>query len=534
MNEAVTLTLRVTGIRSQNPKGFGGAIFTGVPVNDVGAVVDAGTYVVVKANRAVLGSALVERGQWWTVSGPSERRPTVVDGFALLEQQVDATSALLARPSGEHIVTFIAENAAFEGFGAVKARRLWDRFGDQLYPLLDAGDPTPFREVLAEDAASRLVKAWASHGESRTLQWLQTVGFDVGLGRKVLRFFGEEAQARIEEDPYRLLSFTGKWKAVDDLARKAFNIAANDPRRLRGAIEEACYRQFALGHTAMLSANLADSVSPLLGSAPPGMRWRDLLANALSEGLRTGAFVKTHHGLQPLGALVMERQVAQAIKERLAIQDCQLIPPEQLAKLIAQGEAEDGFQLNPEQRRAIELGVAHAFACITGGAGVGKTTVLRSLYRAYEAAGVKVLQVALAGRAAKRMQEATGVSASTIASFLRAVNDLTFGGPTVLVVDEASMVDIVSMSRLCQVLQPHVRLLLVGDPYQLMPVGPGLVLHCVMTIPGVPVAELKTAKRFGSEIAAVASAVRSGQVAHRRRRGDGSGRILAGRARDHG
>ena len=141
---------------------------------------------------------------------------------------------------------------------------------------------------------------------------------------------------------------------------------------------------------------------------------------------------------------------------------------------------------------------------------MGKTTVLKSLYRVYQDAGTKVLQVALAGRAAKRMQEATGLPASTIASFLNSVNDLTFDGPTVLVVDEASMVDIVSMSRLCEALLPHVRLVLVGDPYQLMPVGPGLVLHCVMKVPSIPVTELKTVKRYGGVIDAVALAVRGG------------------------
>jgi exodeoxyribonuclease V alpha subunit len=491
--------------------GFGGAIFTGVPIDATGSVLDAGTYVVVRATREVLGATRVERGQWWRVRGPVAHRTAVVDGFTLNEQQLEADAGYLAMPSGEHIVTFIAECPAFEGFGTVKARRLWERYGEALYQLLEAGDPTAFSGTLTQEAAQRLVNAWQEHGQSQNLQWLQAVGLDVRMGKKALQFFGDETRARIEEDPYRLLSFTGKWASVDQLAKDHFGVMPADPRRLRGAIEEACYRLFALGHTTMLTADLMEKVSPLLGRPPSGVRWRDMLSIALSEGLSNGSVVQTQHGLQQLGALVMERQVARAIQERLAGPEQPLLPLDQAGHLIAAGEEQDGIELNPEQRQALHMASVHRFCCITGGAGVGKTTVLKALYRLYDHVGTKVLQVALAGRAAKRMQEATGRPALTIASFLNGVAPATFDGPTVLVVDEASMVDLVSMSRVCQVLPAHVRLVLVGDPFQLMPVGPGLVFHCVLQVPGVPVTELKTVKRYGGEIAAVATAVRAGR-----------------------
>jgi exodeoxyribonuclease V alpha subunit len=510
MNEAVSITVRVTGIRSQNPRGFGGAIFTGVPIDAAGSVVDACAYVVVKATRAALGMTDVERGQWWRVSGRLTERQAVIDGFELTEKQVDADAAHLALPSGEHIVSFIAGNPAFEGIGLVKARRLWERFGAHLYELLDAGDVSVFADLLTEQASRSLVTAWAEQGQSQALQWLQTHGFDLQLGRKVLRFFGAETHARIEEDPYRLLSFTGKWADVDRLALNRFGVDAADPRRLLGAIEEACYRIFANGHTAMRESDLSHHVIPLLGRAATDASWRDLLARALSEGLSNGSFVRTSHGLQPLGALVMERQVARAIHERLTSPSEPVLDSTTVEGLIAESQSDSGIELNPEQKNAIRLAVAHTFACMTGGAGVGKTTVLKSLYRIYDAAGVRVLQVALAGRAAKRMQEATGRPATTIVSFLKALNDATFEGPTVLVIDEASMVDIISMSRVCEALPTHVRLLLAGDPYQLMPVGPGLVLHCLMRLPQIPMVELKTVKRYGGEIATVASSVRAG------------------------
>jgi exodeoxyribonuclease V alpha subunit len=262
----------------------------------------------------------------------------------------------------------------------------------------------------------------------------------------------------------------------------------------------------------MLSSELMATMGPLLGTAPPGVRWRDLLSTAISTGLSNGSFVKGHHYLQPIGALVMERQVAHAISARLALGDAaRLMARSDVDVVIDDVFALDGVDLNPEQRSAIHLAASHAFVCITGGAGVGKTTVLKALYHLYDRVGVHVIQVALAGRAAKRMQEATGRAASTIAGFLKANQEDTLGGPTVLVIDEASMVDIISMSRICVALPAHVRLVLVGDPHQLMPVGPGLILHAIQKVTSAPAVELKTVKRYGGDIAAAATAVRAGQ-----------------------
>ncbi len=508
---SLSVTVRVSSVRSQSPRGFGGAIFTGVPVDANGSITDAGTYIVVRASHSAIGTTRVERGQWWAIRGPVVERELPINGFMLMERQVDAEEAALARPSGEHIITFLADNPAFEGIGTVKARRLWDAFGERLYELLDRADPEALAAVLAPEIAERLVLAWAVQGESRTLQWLQAQGFDARLGRKVLAFFGGDAAQRIEEDPYRLLSFCAGWKEVDRLAKSQFGVEPDDPRRLQGAVEEACYRLFADGHTAMLSADLMDRVGPLLGKPPAGVRWRDQLSLAVSAGLGNGTFVKGHYGLQPLGAMVMERQIAQAVHERLARVSRPLLPADAVDQLIADVRATDGVELNEEQRTAIHAAACHEFICITGGAGVGKTTVLKALYRLYDQVGTRVVQVALAGRAAKRMQEATGRSAATIASFLKNYEEGQLDGSAVLVVDEASMVDVISMSRITAVLPSHVRLVLVGDPHQLMPVGPGLVLHALCGVAGVPGVELKTVKRYGGAIAAAATDIRAGR-----------------------
>jgi len=501
-------TLRVTTIRSQSPLGFGGCIFTGKPIDVHGAVQDAAAYYVVKATGLTLGMALVHAGQWWKVSGEASQRLLDVNGYRVSEWQIDASSALLMRPSGEHIVTFIADNPAFEGLGQVKSRKLWDALGDKLYEALDTADVDTLATVLTQESAMQVVGAWAQYGDSRTLQWLQAEGIDLDIGRKVLQFFGRETPEKLLEDPYRLLSFCASWRQVDALAQSHFGVTLDDPRRLQGAIEEACYRVFAAGHTMVLSSTLMDYLQAVLGSQTKTFRWRSLLPTALAQGLTNGSFVVGHHGVQPLGALVMERQVAKAVADRLAATDTALMTTGEVDDVLRAYEATEGIELNAEQRRAVHLASEKPFVLITGGAGVGKTTVLKGLYKVYDQAGVEVVQLALAGRAAKRMQEATGRAASTIASFLRAAKEL--GGPSVVVVDEASMVDIVTMHRLVELLPPGVRLVLAGDPEQLMPVGPGLVLHALIRVPAVPLVELKVIKRYGGDIAAAAVAIRKG------------------------
>jgi exodeoxyribonuclease V alpha subunit len=502
--------LRVSTIRSQNPKGFGGCIFTGIPIDEQGNVHEARAYYVVRASNLVLGNTLVQVGQSWRVSGEATANPLVVNGYRLTEWQIDASDATLSLPSGEHIITLMAESADFKGVGFVKARKLWERFGEALYDILDRRDVASLLSTLNEEIAQQVVAAWGLYGDSRTLQWLQAKGFNLSTGRKVLAFFGADAAHQIEADPYRLLSFCATWEQVDRLARQHFGVVENDARRLQGAVEEACYRLLSDGHTVASRAALLKRLAAILGTPSANFRWSTLISSTLSEGLTNGSYVLgSDNNLHPLGPLVMETVVARAVVERLRRTD-PLISCAEIDELMAAHEAADGITLNHEQRLAVQTASTHAFFVITGGAGVGKTTVLKALYRVYDSASVRIYQIALAGRAAKRMQEATERPASTIASFLTKMKESDLLAPCVVVVDEASMVDIITMSRVCELLPSHVRLLLVGDPNQLMPVGPGLVLHALAATSGIPLVELKEVKRHGGNIAAAAHAIRDG------------------------
>jgi len=499
--------VRVQSIRSQNPYGRGGCIFVGIEITGAGDVVDAKSYLVIKATGAQLGDVRVQPGQWLRVAGKSKSYERTTNGYVIRERQIIAAKVSLMRISGEHIVRFMADSDDFQGIGMVKARKLWDTFGERLYRILDDGDVAALASILTEESARQVVAAWSLQGCARTLQWLQSSGIDVKTGQQLLTYFGSDVEQKLSEDPYRLLSFSASWKHVDAFARAHFHIAEDDPRRLQAAVEEALYRGFDNGDTVTpISTLLTRTVAVLDCSAA-----RAVAMPALESGLTNGSYVIGQNGnVHPLGALVMEWTVAKAIADRLQ-REVPLMTLARVDELLSGYEHAQGLTLNAEQRQAVHCAATHAFALILGGAGVGKTTVLKAVHLAYDNAGIRIFQVALSGRAAKRMAEATGRPATTLASFFANRKDDDLAGPSVVVVDEASMVDIITMHRLCELLPFHTRLLLVGDTSQLMPVGPGLVLHALADLTFLPKVELRQVKRYGGAIAAAALDIRHGR-----------------------
>ncbi|WP_079433399.1 ATP-dependent RecD-like DNA helicase [Zoogloea sp. LCSB751] len=498
----LTYNLRITTIVSRK---WGGCIFNGTFIDpSSGLVTETGAYANVKVSPSVLGGFQPQVGMWVAVEGEATVERRQFDGIVRSAHVITAKGFTYLRPSGEHLIRFLADSEGFAGVGIARARRLWDRFGDDLYRILDEGQDSALLDLLPTDVAANLMRVWADVASSDVVRWLHDSNFPFQLARKVVRYFGREARVSIEEDPYRLLSFSASWKTTDTFARGQFGIGLDDPRRLLAACEEALYRAFNEGHTVVKLEELKGYLKSILSLPSTD----NLVSMAIAVGECNGGYISLGGVLQTVGAAVLERGIAKAIVARLLRGTAATHSLTSIAATLDRFEVLEKVTLSDEQRAAVELVSTRFISCISGGAGVGKTTVLKAVLAVLDETGLPCRLLALAGRAAKRISEATGRPAQTIAGFIRNPElDALQNG--IVVIDEASMVDILSMAQVLDLIPETCRVVLVGDSAQLMPVGPGLVFH-ILCGSIIPTVELKQARRFGAEIAHFANQIREG------------------------
>lgn len=516
--DAVTVTLRVTSVRSRGRSG--GAIFAGKTEG-------GSAYVVVASHLLIPDSSLVDRGQVWSVEGSARERELEVNGYRLREQQIEAAHVHLDRPAGRNVINWMAECPDCVGIGRVKASRLYERFGPTLVQHIDDRNVALLAEVVGAEAAEVLCVAFEKHGVAETLLWLDQMGIPRKIGASVADFYRDEAKAKVEANPYVLISFEAQWLVVDELARNRFGVAVDDPRRLEAAIEESLYRGLNSGHTCLPTEKVRDGLWALLGST-------ELVDKALCAVGSSFQFRRTNDGFQTTGAFLIERYLAERLMAMCEGRDTQgqgelftvcHVGAQAVEAALNRYERFNGIPVTSELRRAVAVSSSSNVSLILGGAGTGKTTVLKALYQTLESAqpGLVIYQLALAGRAAQRMTEATGHESKTIAAFLR---DEEVVSGSVVVVDEMSMVDAILMYRLLRRLPQGVRLVLVGDPSQLPPIGPGLVLHALAGHAAITQVELTAVQRqtSASGIPQVAASIREHQEpSWARYKGTGSG-----------
>jgi exodeoxyribonuclease V alpha subunit len=493
-----------------------------------------GSLVRVKAaGAAMLGVPSV--GELWSVDG--ELRHT------RFGPQISATRAVRALPSGELMIAYLSGCVA--GIGPARGRRLWDRFENLLPEVLDAGDVAmiaevmdPERPVLGPRLAGALVEAWkAMAGESRLVEWLAAVGItDLGLTRRVHRLLGADAVRFLQTNPYCLVPLLD-WKRVDALGLRLFAEAGHadpstHPHRLTGAADGVMKDLIGTGSTAVTPDIFRISLGRKLGVAREAPSLDRAAALAMEQH---AALCSTGGLLRAPGCAVMEDAIVDRLR-RMAAE-----PPPVGLRALQVAPADQDDRLSPDQAGAIHRALSARFACLNGGAGVGKTHVTRSVCDAWEAAGGDILLAALAGKAALRLSRSTGRLARTIFRTLRELDEhrtiednLAAGGldvaeareaetrlkvlagitpDTLVILDEASMVDLPSLFGLLRRMPDGASLLLVGDERQLPPVGFGLLFHRFVRDPAVT-ATLTTVHRqaAGSSIPAIAALLRRRQM----------------------
>ena len=399
--------------------------------------------------------------------------------------------------SAEGIRRYLA-SGLIHGIGPVLANRIVDKFGADTIDVLDHHSGR-LREIpkVGPKKIESIIKGWREgKGTREVMIFTQTYGISASKASKIYRKYGPDSVAIIKRDPYRLCRHIwGIGFLTADRIALAVGLPKDSPLRARAAVVHTLRTEAdESGHCWTSEPDLLLHAQELVGISV------EVLAEALKAEIDEGRVVKEEDRLYLRDLWAAERRVAAKLKDLLStLPSFAPIDPE---KAVAWWERKAGFTLAPAQLRAVRKSISSKVSIVTGGPGVGKTTIIRALVEIFAArTGAHKINVQLGaptGRAAKRMTESTGAPAQTLHRLLKynpQTNEFTFNEEKplpgdVFIFDETSMVDIRLMADLVAALPRRATLILVGDTDQLPSVGPGNVLHDLIRSGAIPTSQL--------------------------------------------
>ncbi len=451
-------------------------------------------------------AATISAGEWITASGEWINDRTHGHQFKarFLKTSVPTSIDGIEKYLGSGMI---------RGIGPVYAKKLVRAFGEKVFDTIEA-EPERLREVtgIGPVRAKRITDAWAEQKVVREIMvFLHEHGVGTARAVRIYKTYGADAVQVMTENPYRLArDIRGiGFKSADAIAIK-LGIEKTAMIRARAGISFALTEAMDEGHCGLPTEDLIPLAEELL-EVPP-----ELIRTALDLELSEGTVIADHVAETPCVFLAGLHQAERVIADRLVrLLNGKLpwpwIDPE---KALPWVEQHTGLQLAESQETAIRLALVSKVLVITGGPGVGKTTIVNSILRVLSAKSVKLLLCAPTGRAAKRMTEATGFEAKTVHRLLEV--DPRGGGfkrnsdyrldCDLLVVDETSMVDVMLMQALMKAVPDDAALLIIGDIDQLPSVGPGQVLADVIASRAVPVVQLTEVFRQAAQSRIITSA----------------------------
>jgi len=404
------------------------------------------------------------------------------------------------------------------GIGPVYANKLVRVFGEAVFEIIEQ-EPGRLREVtgIGPKRAERIIAGWAEQKVIREIMlFLHSNGVGTSRAVRIYKTYGADAIRLISENPYRLArDIRGiGFRTADQIAAK-LGIEKTALIRVRAGISYALAEAMDDGHCGLPAEELVLLTQKLL--EVPG----DLIATALDLELQDGTVIADdldgRRCVFLAGLYRAEREIAEKL-QALAAGKAPW-PSIDADKAIPWVEKRTKLALAASQIEAIRVALASKVLVITGGPGVGKTTLVNSLLKILLAKTVAIALCAPTGRAAKRLSDSTGLEAKTIHRLLETDprtgtfrrNEETPLECDLLVVDETSMVDVPLMRALLRALPDRAALLLVGDVDQLPSVGPGQVLADIIASGSVPVVRLTEVFRQAAESQIIVNAHRINQ-----------------------
>jgi len=421
-----------------------------------------------------------------------------------------------------------------KGVGPVTATRIVQRFGTETLQVLDE-QPQRLREALGvgPKRAAAIAKAWEEQKHIREVMlFLQGHGVTTGLAVKIYKTYGDDALQVVQEDPYRLARdiWGVGFKTADKIARD-LGLPPDSPSRVQAGVAHALSQLADEGHVYAPEPELMGEATKLLEVSP------DLVSEAI-EALDADETVRRDKLIYPLPLSspppgeqsVREEQavylapfyygeigVTHRLQELVESPTTRLYPFRSIDwdALLAQVTRDSEVELSPRQREAVRAALTHKVTVLTGGPGTGKTVTVRTVIGALEALRRRYALCAPTGRAAKRLAEATGHPAKTVHRLLEYSPQEGFRrneeNPLevdCLIVDEASMLDLLLTNHLLKAVDPAAHVLSVGDIDQLPSVGAGDVLRDVIASGRATVVRLETIFRQAADSGIVVNAHR--------------------------
>ena len=432
--------------------------------------------------------------------------------FAFCESSVPATVYGIEKYLGSGLI---------KGIGPVMARRMVEKFGEATLEVIDS-ESSRLQEVegIGEKRIGMIRKAWDEQREIRTIMlFLQSHEVSAAYAARIFRQYGNAAVKILQENPYRLATdiFGIGFLTADRIAEK-MGFARDSRLRAEAGILYVLHELADEGHVYYPAGQLIRKCQEILQIDP------EIIAGAMEAAAEDRRIVieegSAFPEVVPDRAVYLakyhlsEAQVAARLKTLLNT-PCALRAID-AEKAVAWVQEKLSLSLAENQIEAIRAAVSHKLLVITGGPGTGKTTIINAIIRIFSASGTKILLAAPTGRAAKRMSETTGLEAKTIHRLLEfspqkggfQKDETSPLDCQVLIVDEASMIDIILMHHLLKAIPPSATFILVGDVDQLPSVGAGRVLHDVIESGCVPVVELREIFRQARESSIILNAHR--------------------------